>query len=90
MVGRGLAGVTAGRVACRVERGDPEQPQDQPQPLGGGVVGERRQLLLLGEHRGPEGAVVHAEHRLDVALGVADSLGHDQPVAASLEAGRWS
>ncbi len=70
-----------------VERGDPEQPEDElAEPLSRGVVGECRQLLLLGEHRRPEGAVVHAEYRLDVVLRVADALGHHEPVAAGFEA----
>ncbi len=81
MAGRGEAGVPAGGVACPVEGGDPEQPQDQAQSVGGGAVGEGGQLPLLCEDRSPKRPVVHAEHRLDVPGRVADPLRHDQPVA---------
>ena len=85
VVGHGVAGVSAGGVSGPVERGDPEQPEDEAESLGGGVVGKRRQLLLLGEHRGPEGAVVHAEYRLHVAFGVPHAFGHDETIAARFE-----
>ena len=81
VLGRPVAGVLAGRVPGRVQRGDPEQLQHQSSAIGGGVVGERGQLLLLGEHRRPEGGVVHAEHRLDEPLRVPGPGRHQGPVA---------
>ncbi len=80
-------GIPAGQVTGRIEGSDAKEAQDQAQPFGGGLAGEGGQLLLLGEDRGPEGAVVHPEDRFDVPLGVPHPLRHDQAVAAGLQAG---
>ena len=41
-------------------------------------------MLLLGKHRGPEGAVVHTEHRVHVTAVVPHAFGHGEPVAVRL------
>ena len=83
-----VAGFPTGHVASGVERGDPEQLHHQSPALRRRVVGERGELLLLGEHRRPEGQVVHPEHRLDVALGVLDSRRHECTVTVGFHADR--
>ena len=72
----GQAGVLASQVARRVERGDAEQLQDEAPALGRRLLAECGELLLLGEHRGPESAVIHAQDGVDVAAGIAHALGH--------------
>ncbi len=85
----GFPGILADRIAGRVEGGDAEQGEDQAPALGRCLAGEGGQLLLLGEHRGPEGGIVHAEHLVDVPAGVAHPFGHQEVIAVGLGLGRW-
>ena len=57
--------------------------QHQIPSLGRAQLAERCDLLLLGEHRRTKRGVVHAQDRLEVRRGVADTFGHDQPVPGS-------
>ena len=80
----GLAPVLAGLVAGGVDGVDAQELQNELLALGRRLGAEGGQLLLLGEHRCPEGGVVHAQDRAHVSGGVAHALGHLEAVGVGL------
>ena len=60
------------------------EAQDEVAPALRGLGGEGGDLLLLGEDRGPEGGVAHAQDGVDVAARVAHALGHLLAVGVGL------
>ena len=71
-------------VACAVERRDPQQLEHELAAVGRRLLAEGGDLLLLGEDRGPEGGVTHAQDRVDVAARIPHALGHLLAVGVGL------
>ena len=83
LVARG-AGVLARLVACPVQGRDAQQLEHQTAALGRRRLREGGQVALLGEDRGPEGDVVHPQHRVHVPGRVPCSLSHLGAVGVGL------
>ena len=80
----GHAPVLTGLVLGRIDGSDAEELEHQLAPLGRRLAAEAGDLLLLGEHRCPEGGVVHAEDGAHIAGRVAHALGHLHSVGVGL------